>query len=302
MREFDIQRFIRDKSLRTAEPGDKHYRSGWVNVPCPFCVGSPGFHLGFYIPKSYWNCYRCGWHNQTEVVKDLLNVSWEEAKRVAVQYGGRPVSAKEAPLKDTPSKIVFPRGTDVLGSRHRRYLFERGFDPDILAEEWGILGTGPSGPYKFRIIVPIHLNNKVVSYQGRDITDASPFKYKACPMEQEVVSHRNVLYGIDNVRSHTVLVTEGVTDVWRLGPGAVATFGVEWSIAQASRLKDFPRVCILYDAERQAQKRAEALGGVIAGFGSDVLILQTPFDKPDPGSLTDVEAREFMRAHVGIDK
>ena len=44
---------------------------------------------------------------------------------------------------------------------------------------------------------------------------------------------KNILYNFGNAKNYkSIVVTEGVTDVWRIGPQAVCTLGASMSAAQ----------------------------------------------------------------------
>lgn len=300
-RSFDAIRFVRDHNISTADHDSKHFHDNWVNIECPFCVGNPGEHLGYNIDKGYWNCYRCGWHGIAKVIEAVLHVTKDEARKIAKTYGARPQFRERGGEKQGPASVSLPYGTDRMLEPHRYYLEKRGYDPDELEEAWGLKGTGILGPYKFRIIAPIYYNGRLVSYQGRDITDKSPLKYKACKAEEEVVPHKHILYGMDEAKGHSVVVVEGVTDVWRLGPGAVATFGIEWTPEQALLLKKFLRVFIMYDfGEKQAQEQARKLGAVLSGFGVSTEKLLIQDFQGDPANLPDKKAEQLMRQVLGV--
>ena len=292
---FDADRFTHDNQIEIAGSDSKHYREGWINIPCPFCEGNPGYHLGYNTDSDYWNCHRCGWHSIEHVIQALLNTSWDVAVKTAKTYGSRPSlwKASEAVTKRTLVKL--PTGTESMQKAHKQYLIDRNFDPDKLEEEWDLKGTGFIGPYKFRIIAPIYHKGVLVSYQGRDITNRSKLKYKACRAENEAIPHKHLLYGLNNAVGHSAVVVEGITDVWRLGRGAVATFGLEWSIEQAILLKTYPRVFIMYDfGEKQAIEQALKLGNILSSLGVSVELLTAPDHEGDPADLSNKQAQALM--------
>src|SRR4029077_16224057 len=93
-----------------------------------------------------------------------------------------------------------PSDLGPLREAHRRYLRHRGFDPDIIAGQWQIQGTGPVSTldgidYRNRIFIPILWDEKEVSFQTRDITNRSRARYISCPAPRELTPHKNVLYG-----------------------------------------------------------------------------------------------------------
>lgn len=294
---FDVIRFVRDHNVQAAGYDDRHYREGWVNIPCPFCVGNPGNHLGFPVGGGKgWHCHRCGGHGVAKVIAAILKITDKEARRLAKAYGARPQAKGEREDHNRPATVKLPTGCEgPLPDTHRYYLKKRGFDPDLLEPLWDLKGTGFLGPYKFRIVAPIFLDGRLVSYQGRDITDRAPLKYKACQADLEVIPHAEMLYGIDKAQGHSAVVVEGITDTWRLGPGAVATFGIEWDEKQALMLRKFSRVFVMYDfGEEQAQEQARKLAATLSGLGTTVEMLMVPGHKGDPAELSEKKAKRLM--------
>jgi hypothetical protein len=302
----DIVRLYSDHGVPYELPGHKHVSAGWVGTPCPFCSGNPGFHLGYCTdPGSRYAgrfvCWRCGAKKTLEALSEILRTDLPGARYTLSHY--RQISGildieKQEERRERPSRLKFPAGTGPMTDRHRRYLSSRGFDPDRLESEWGLLGTGPAGDYKHRVIIPITHGRRVVSYQGRDITGKSDMKYKACRQEEELRDHKQCLYGLDRVRGDRVLVVEGVPSVWRLGPGTVGTFGVKYTPAQVALLLKKKLVFILFDPEPEAQEQARKLGTELTTGGVRSEIIEIP-PGGDPGDLPDDDAQAIVRDLLG---
>lgn len=296
---FDAREFFNDNSIRFATEGHKHCRAGWVQIPCPFCTGNPGLHLGYNLVTGYFNCYRCGFHSVIEVVHALTSLSWTKAKATVREYGSTsPLYHEVKKRKHRPSEIKLPINGD-LGASYLRYLRSRNFDPDRIIQEWGIAAGGPFGFQRHRIIAPITYNNTVVSYTGRDITNKSGLKYKSCKEENEIIKHKHILYGIDHVRNACILV-EGITDVWRFGYGAVATFGTEVMPSQLYLLAEhMNRVFVMFDnapTDGIAQKNAERIAWDLSSMGVETEICLI---KGDPGELPQEKADKYKRELLG---
>ena len=292
---FDILAFLRDHGINYRDDGHKHCAVGWVNIPCPFCQGnSGGWHLGFNLQNEYWKCWRCGWKNDDQVMKTLSGTSKEDLKKLRGSYRTRGKQhSKDNIQVRRVGKVKLPSSCTDLLEMHKKYLRGRNFDPDKLEEIWDLKGTGPIGSYKFRVIAPIYLQGKLISYQGRDITDKHGLKYKACPKEKELMDHKDSLYGFDQVPGEGVVVVEGITDVWRLGPGAVSTFGIEFKHSQIALLKNFKDIFILFDSEKQAQVQANKLASTLSAFNISVEILE--LESGDPADLADKDAKSLMK-------
>lgn len=293
-------KFLRDHNIPYTTSGSKHCRAGWVQIGCSFCAGGVGTHLGICLPGAYASCWRCKGKSMLQVVQSLLTCSWGEAHGLVEQYSvkgsttGKRGKSTLRKIKLLDKEVKLPPGTTDLTPRHDEYLAKRGFDPEYLERMFELNGVGPIGGYKHRIIAPIALQGRIVSYQGRDITGKSDLKYKACAEIDEAYPHKHTLYGIDLAKKESVVVVEGITDVWRLGPGAVATFGTSFTSAQVKMIHTgFKRAFVLFDGELAAQKAAQELGHMLAVAGVDVEVLL--LGEGDPGGMVQDEADGLAR-------
>ena len=172
----------------------------------------------------------------------------------------------------------------------KRFLISRGLAPDFFPEASdSMFYPGNRTDMKFRIIVPVTLDNMIVGFVGRDITGLAYLPYYT---EGEV---KSTLYGLDKVREgEPVVIVEGLIDQWKLGRRAVATLGTGWSREQVYQLwrKKPSKVYILFDSEPETQNMAERLAGEIWFAPCEVLELT---EYGDPGEMPFVKARNFMK-------
>ena len=297
MRTFDFARMCDDLGV-LVNVGEG---SRWANLDCCFCEDQ-GAHLGFHLTTGHFNCYKCGFHSQEETVSKLFHVSRAEAKGLIREYREMDRSLPDRVDKPHAKTCEWPMGCGTLQPAHFTYLKRRGFDnPRTLARTYGLRGTIHLGDYAFRIIAPIINRGRMVSYQARDITGRSKIPYKACAEEKEVIHHKHLLYAEDLVPGDTVVVVEGIVDAWKLGPGAVATFGVGFSMEQVRRIARFKKRLILYDRDPKChgQKAAVNLANTLMGFAGSTYIIELANLKKgqkDPGDLEEKEARKIMRS------
>jgi len=287
-----IEQLLRDYNIPTSTSG-ADWQPGWININCPFC-DDPKFHGGFNISGGYYNCWKCGGHRNSDVIASLLGINWHEAQDLLAQYrtgsDHKPTEKKKA----LASEIIWPVNCHDLAHAHKKYLWSRNFDPAKIVELWGVRGTGPIGPYKFRIIVPIYHKGRLVSYQGRDITNKASLRYKACPVEKEVIHHKHVIYGLDHVVNGKAIIVEGVFDAWRLGYGAVSTFGTEVTNEQCLLLAErLARVYITFD-DQDTEGKADSLGNRLIALGVAVEEI-VDIGADDPAELSDMEAAKIMK-------
>lgn len=315
---MNILKLYQDYRIQTPPQGHKHegLQKGWVNTSCPWCSGNFGYHLGFCTnPTSkYFNgfyCYRCGGKKTFPTLARLLNVTEEQAREIARQYGGStPVRRKEKPvIRPRTRGVELPPNTkriaEVQGAV--RYLLKRGFDPARLEAEWDIAATGPGAKvplprkpgayldYSYRIIIPIYHEGKVVSYQGRDWTGKSSRKYLACLPELERIPIKHTLYGLDKCEGmERGRLVEGVTDVWALGVGTVACYGIKYIAEQIKLLASkFKELDLIFDPEPQAKVQARRIIRELEERGVKTRWRKLPGGK-DPAELNEEEKRELL--------
>jgi len=294
-----IIEFLRDHNIPHITEGHHHCVEGWVQIHCPFCGGSGNWHMGIPIQGGLsGSCWRGHNNNLTEVIRVLLGCGWGKAKQVREDYGGGGRKRLAKKQIQYAEKVEWPTGCHDMTDRHKKYLEDRDFDPDYIEEEWGVRGTNHIGEYKHRIIIPIHTDGVLVSFQGRDITGRSEARYLPCVQEKEVLHYKHTLYGVDKVIEaglDTIVIVEGVTDVWRLGVGAVSTFGTKYTQLQFEMMKRFTKRIILFDSEPQAVRQADTLLSALAAFGDPEDTESFTLEDGDPADSSQEEADQFMR-------
>lgn len=296
---MDIIQLYQDFSVDYQTEGHKHCRPGWVNTPCPFCTGNPGYHLGYNLYGDYFFCWRCGPKQTDYTISKLLNIAYSQAQDIGKQYG---LLVSDIPIKVEIKRKAFkyPTGVGPLENNHIRYLQERNFDPDHLIELWDLQATGPISKldnidYKHRIIIPYEWDKQIVSFDSRSITihGSDKTRYKACPKERETIDHKNILYGKQKYWKSTGICVEGPTDVWRLGPFSFAVSGIQYTPKQVRTIaKNFKRVPVLFDPEPEAIIQADKLIADLRFRGLDSFRVDL---KQDPGSLSQEEADYIVK-------
>ena len=314
MKKLDIISLYKDYSIPYATSGSKHTMPGWINTNCCFC-GGKDYHLGFHEATEHFHCWCCGFKTQNETISALLGVSLTDAKAIIKAYRSNRVFIHNKPLTIIKApKVILPgvsltlttpekqpvRGQiltiDPYMTLGRAYLEKRGFKGQNLTDLINLYNlhvTGPIGPYKFRIIIPIYVDGELVSYQGRDYTGQSDLRYKACKKTDEVKDHKSCLYAMDLAKGDTVVVVEGVVDAWKLGAGAVATFGTSFLPSQVKILAEqWKNRVILFD--KTAKREGEKLANMLSGFNgtTELAILN---ESKDPGEIPIEKARKIMK-------
>lgn len=306
---FNTHKFLREHSI-VHSTDHHHARPGWIAIKsCPFCP-SRNYHFGMETSSGGCNCWKCGKHSLTDTIMRLCNVDFKNAKDILRAYSDKQSArARQTHLKasdtviERPGACQLPRCTQILSNIHIKYLTERNFDAEKLKRLWNlqgtnmIFGTREEQAFSMRIIIPITYKNTIVSYQGRDITgNEDRLRYLTCSKKNETRFHKHCLYGLDAIRGDSIVITEGVTKVWRLGQGAVATFGIMWTDVQALLIVNsgIKNAFVLFDKGEQAQTKAEELANLLALYIDHTEIIN-PLLFKDPGDLLQDEADNLMK-------
>jgi DNA primase len=301
---FDIERYLSHMGIPFDTSG-KNIQTGWLAISCPWC-GDPSNHLGINPHTMGINCWRCPAKGTIiSLIMQLERIPLSAVESRIEKFSTREISTLQRSLPDSRmtediQQIKLPSQSQLSFSDfHAEYLVKRGFDTHTLTSKYGLQFTGPLGNYRMRMVVPIYMDHKAISFTTRDVTGKAHIPWLHGKPEHVVISPKECLYNIDTVRD-IALVVEGVTDVWRLGDGAVATFGDKYTKRQVYMLRGARRVIVMYDAEEEAQANASKLAYDLSPFVSDVH--QFELDHGDPGDLSEsdvqsIRAEIFGRKH-----
>ena len=300
---MNIIQLYKDFNIPFATEGHKHCREGWVNTTCPFCTGNPGMHLGYNMADDFYVCWRCGWKATHKALALLIHVSEKEAKEIARKYGGKSHVKSAVTVRVGQKKFRLPPSTAPMNDRHKRYLTKRKFDPEVIEKIWDVQGTGPISlmdgiSFSHRLVIPIYWENRIVSFQTRDITAKHSLRYITCPEQREIVKHKHIFYqAIPTKDSDACICVEGVTDAWRFGYGAIATFGIKYTKYQVREIsKRFKKVFVVFDDDPQAIKQSEKLTAELILRGVDAYSIKI---QGDPGDMAQTDADTLKKELLG---
>lgn len=275
---FDVRKYLDSRRIHYQTSG-KNISPGWIGMNCLFCV-DPSNHLGVNLSLNKINCWLC--NTSSTVIKLIMkvdNCNYKKAKEIIQQFSSRSVLIDDKD-QNLPTHTVDIPGERKLHNQHQEYLENRNFDSNYIFEKYKLRCCGPTGKYKLRIIIPYITNRRIVTYSARDITNLAFSKYLLCPNSLSIIPAHSCLYNIDNSKD-TVVVVEGVTDVWRIGKGCVSITGIKYTPRQVNLLNQFKRVFILLDkgAEDMANRLAAQLVSV---YHTEIITL----NDGDPADLT----------------
>ena len=287
---FDIQRILEDYGIEHWV-GGKNVTDGFVNVQCPYCSDKSN-HGGFSKNGYVFMCWRCGKHPVIQTLAKVTGLTTKQIFELKEKYNTL--------IDEEEEKIVYHNETiEVPGSellpQHIRYLEDRGFNPQYLINKYDLRGTLATGDiYAYRVITPIYYNHRIVSYQGRDFTGKQNIRYATCKPENEIIHHKKILFNLDNSKQESVIVMEGVYDVFRFGDNSIATMGTSYTKEQLALLaKRYKRVYTMFDPEVDAQNRAKILCSDLSMAGLETVNIL--LDEGDPAEQSEEVVKEIKR-------
>lgn len=269
-----------------------HVRDGFIGLDCPFCsVGTRRYRLGYNLAHGYFTCWTCGFHNAAETLALVLGVSRPEAGKLAAGLE----SVWTERRQKVKGRYKEPAGLTPLLDPHVRYLRSRGLDPAEAVRLWGAKALGVHARLPWRLWLPITRRGELVSWTTRSLAPKAARRYVNARPDEESVPAKDLLYGEDLVPGAAVVVVEGPLDVWRIGPGTVATMGSRVGAEQVRKIARYPNRLLCFDSEPDAQKRATALMddlAVLPGATYNLVL-----DSKDAGEATDREV-QFIRDFI----
>lgn len=291
---FNARRWLNDAGIPYFTAG-KNVTEGWTTLSCPFC-GDRSNHGGISPDGLKYSCYKCGPKGSVvKLIKHILQIDHYAAKTIFDRYASALDIGYYTEERTRASAVTWPRPEFEVGipSIFSRYLYTRGYQPSQIENLYGIKACYITGDFKYRLVIPVVENNRIVTYVGRDVTGKSQLKYKNLKEELSIKPAKDCIYNIDSV-GDTAIIVEGIFDVWRLKYNAVATLGLIYTRAQVRMLsKRLKKAFICFDAEPDAQEMANGLGEELAMTGVDVYIVV--IDKKDPDCLSEEEAENIRK-------
>ena len=332
-RRGDEGQFVRTLSPSGTIKGGEEY-----HFNCPFCLEKRqrlyvSYLFGLHHPwTNRPNYYLWCCHNETACHRNRNNR--DRFRAFATPPIGRRVS-QQAAERAIATTTTLPRSyepaTEIqlpdnncpvsdLPVDHPAivYLHSRGFDPRELQQLWDVRYVSLFSPEAAnRLLIPVKRLQLQFSgttdgplanagWQARhigELSDGTP-KY----LFPRGFQKTRVLYGLPQAlrTQGPVVLCEGPTDVWRYGPGAMATFGLHVSREQHLLLihhfAGWP-IVILPDngAVAQAQENAAALRSLRVSTSNEdcVTVAHLPTGRDDPAECTREELHHAVSNALG---
>jgi len=269
----------------------KNVSDGWIGTSCPFCDDQSN-HLGINLRSKTISCFKCGVSGT--IIKYLTEElrSFNKAMEILGDAVPRELKSFDEQERERAIKVELPKkASNKITSYHAGYLESRKFDYKKLCDLYNLHFCGPIGNWANRIIVPIIKNYRLVTFTSVDISDEANIRYKHLSREKSIIHTKEWLFGLEHTDGNSVIVTEGIFDMMRIGPGAVCSFGTKVTPQQKRLLSKFNVVKVLFDGDEDGRNSGEKLANDLALF-CDVRLFDLP-DKSDPDKLSEEDIKQI---------
>lgn len=291
----------------------KNNAPGCITIHCPCCPPDnpdPSRHGNLNPEDGSYSCWRCKGSHPAVVIARAGRCSVQAASDLIRKYTTGVVKPKRQAVQ-MASSITLP-GSHTPQEIHTKYLEGRGFNVEELEFYHGIRYTGMMERWNgvdwgWRVIIPVFdRRNNLVSFQGRALFKQQDPRYLFPPKERQIRDCKTLLYGAELCGNNKdLLVVEGVMDAWKLGAGAVCTFGSSVTDAQVLEMANWRRVFIAFDNEPAAIEHARDVAKQLSSLGVEAYIVNTDFGLNPDGTARDIgdlpmdDARAFRRQVLG---
>ncbi len=295
---------------------------GYINIHCPFCGDTDNsFHLGLH-KSGRWTCYRdpighkgsdprriimrligCN-RDQADsyVTDDVVELSdFDEASSEFMQNDNEPEQHGQLDFPDGFRSLTSPKGRAKI---YWNYLIDkRGFkssDAPKVTDRYD-LHYCDKGMWRGRIIIPIKVGGKLLSWTGRTVYDIEELRYRSLSHKKDaeprgLINVRDLLFNYDNAtkKHHRVcVIVEGPLDVMKVdyyghrhGVCAVGTFGTGIREAQLDLLYSIRERCDILVVCGDRNAEANVMNLLSAAYDIDVQNLPLPNNVKDPAELS----------------
>ena len=295
---IDVISYLNNNAVRYWTSG-KNVKKGEINIKC-FNHADKSNHLRINPATGDIRCWHCGYLGKfTRLIQVIEDCNPEEAYKIYKKYSNRQISTIQYEQKviDHPNVLKLPsRFSNAFPELYKKYLERRGFNFYRTKDKYNLMASPFWGKYKFRIIIPIIMDGKMVSFVGRDITGEQYLSYQNCEETQSVLPRKEWIFNYDSIRGDTCIICEGTIDAMKLGDGCIATLSANFTLAQILKLKKkgVEKFFLAYDSDETGENKSKELEASLS-FAKEIHYIQLPDYAKDPGELKEDDIAYLRR-------
>lgn len=275
---------------------------GNVNICCPFCGDDPSFHLAISESKDAFYCYRNPKHGGTNLTRLLvrLGVDYADVPDLLNSHNSDVTIAPRPRKEPTLLAKQWARFSPASESRDcLRYLQDRGFRTPIATCRQYDLRFAREGKWARRLLLPVRLNDEVLTWTGRALDGRLSPKYLTDPIDRPMV------YLPRSVRD-TLIIVEGPLDALKIAAASdalpvssLALLGKGMAPAKLELIAELAKaarhVCVALDADVLISDVYALIYELQAMINRTITRLPLPDWVKDPGDLSADDVDDWLR-------
>jgi len=276
-----------------------------VGLKSCFWCQDDAYHLGISIsPTQFLSCWKCGYHSITDFLVKTEG-SYFKAKEALGKYKLNPTDILEE-LQELENKedhqntkLILPKPfTSVLPQIAKDYLKKRRYSYLDLQKKYDVMFSGNFGRASWRVVFPVYMENKLVNWIGRDVSEnprALPYIFALD--SEAVVKRAGLIFNLDSVKENgSAIITEGVMDACRVD--GIALLSVNFTKQQLVKLKQkkLKTAYLAMDNDEPGRRAQKKLESAMSSFVDNIYNIE--YNMHDLDSLGEDEVRELKRMIV----
>jgi hypothetical protein len=308
LRQGNLRKLLSDIFGEKFPVSGDQFRINCINPDCDDYKG----HLEIDLKRGIFHCWLCDYSgNLRTLLKDYLGYVPKIEKYVSTDdlkqsyddsFFKKEEIVKERVIDYTflPKEYVYlgrPKDTlSMLGKKALKYVLDRMSINDVVLHKIGYCGIGK---YKWRIIVPLFEDDKVVYFIARDFMGGAYKKYDNPKKEEISIGKEEVVFNINGARMvNQAVICEGVFDAIRVGIDGVAILGTSISELQYIKLLSLKRIYVMLDSD--AYDKAAKIASKFQRAGKQVYLIKLA--KGDPDDYSRDEIRNMLLTSKPFDE
>ncbi len=275
----------------------KNVSEGSIGIQCPFCNDTSN-HCGVFEDTNLFSCWRCNEKGSLfKLIQKLTHIPYNEFEEIVgnidINFKTSASEQIEEILEGTSTasslynkieKIEFPKYSVPITKNTRSKLLEKFLSRREISINTCIeyrCRLCELGEYSHRMIIPVYwFLDKLTGYQAVDLTGWSKLKYKTShtSINDYLYNYSTAYYG------DSIILVEGVFDVWRLEGDTVCSFGTHLTSTQQRLIVEMKPKELIFCWDSDAYWEAREQARWFAPFVDGIKIVKFP-EGEDPDSL-----------------
>jgi hypothetical protein len=280
---------------------------GNLGIACPWCGDDPSHHLSVSLTKDAYYCFRDNRHrgvNPVTLVMAVCDIGRDEATRLLNSHLDLTDAATVKPVVPEKMLLAWDRFHSATESRKCvNFLYDRGFPNPMSDIVHYDLRFAEEGEWVNRLLMPITVGGKIISWTGRALSGTLTPKYRT-----QSAPGFPVIYAPDQTKLGKVaIIVEGPLDALKIASASrsfpwlpVALCGKQLNSAKLLEIRWFTSGCeetlVALDSDVKLGEVYEIVAELSGALKTPVRRISIPEGYKDPGELPHERVMSWLTA------